>query len=334
MPETKANSGGEISVNDDLLAIGEVARCLELSVEKVRKLADSDELPCERTPGGHRRFREDDVAAYEEGREVTRRTATQPRQPRHRSPKRRVLYAPIFDDYQEDWENTDLDELHKLEEPAQRPVSQMVKRVPQQPAQVQLPTLDDKKAKREQEELQRKTEEEERRLQSLKNKGLASIPWDVPATWRARVVADLERYVTPQNFPSWISSYDQLNMVKARVEDALQPYRDQQAKEREKREADAARASADAERQKAKADREAAKRQAEEDAQRRIQSLVSHGRMYATRSLRSVDARDRYRIRRDIESALNEEVESDWTDGDVEDLVDEVLGDWRDDDDG
>lgn len=42
----------------------DVAKLLEVDESTVRRLSDSGELPCWRTPGGHRRFSADEVQKY------------------------------------------------------------------------------------------------------------------------------------------------------------------------------------------------------------------------------------------------------------------------------
>lgn len=62
------------------------------------------------------------------------------------------------------------------------------------------------------------------RLDSIKRYGLASIPFDVPATWRAMVIADLERFVPATQFPKHVSNIEAHNIVAARVQEVLSPF--------------------------------------------------------------------------------------------------------------
>ncbi len=71
---------------------------------------------------------------------------------------------------------------------------------------------------------------------------------------------------------------------------------------------------------------------AEEEATRQIQMLIDHGTRYANRELRAFDAGIRWKVRRDVEEALKEEVKADWGEEDVEELVDEVLDEWEEED--
>lgn len=47
--------------SDYSLTSGDAARRLGVNVDTVQRWADSDKLPCLRTPGGFRRFRPEDV---------------------------------------------------------------------------------------------------------------------------------------------------------------------------------------------------------------------------------------------------------------------------------
>ncbi len=73
-----------------MLRIGEVADRLGLSVEHVRRLTNTGELACTRTAGGHRRFPENDVVAFETGARRPART--------HPGRARGRVRTPIFDD--------------------------------------------------------------------------------------------------------------------------------------------------------------------------------------------------------------------------------------------
>jgi excisionase family DNA binding protein len=50
-------------VNEYRLGVPEVAAILGVDEKSVRSWADAGQLPCWRTPGGHRRFRRSDVEA-------------------------------------------------------------------------------------------------------------------------------------------------------------------------------------------------------------------------------------------------------------------------------
>jgi len=45
----------------DTVTVGEAAALLKVSTKTIQRMADSGKLPCEKTPGGQRRFRREDV---------------------------------------------------------------------------------------------------------------------------------------------------------------------------------------------------------------------------------------------------------------------------------
>jgi hypothetical protein len=66
---------------------------------------------------------------------------------------------------------------------------------------------------------------------------------------------------------------------------------------------------------------------------RRVQALITQGMTYADRELEEFDFLDCSEIRSDVERALREEVKADWSQRDVEMLVDEVIDEEGDEDD-
>jgi len=52
-----------VDVADELVTTGVAARLAQLSMDTIRRAADSGKLPFTRTPGGQRRFRRGDVEA-------------------------------------------------------------------------------------------------------------------------------------------------------------------------------------------------------------------------------------------------------------------------------
>ncbi len=310
-----------------MLRIGEVADRLGLSVEHVRRLTNTGELSCTRTAGGHRRFPEDDVAAFEAGHGPGQPQPPPPVQ-RPRPHVRHRPYTPIFDDYPEEteyvgelrehdddeWQEPDVEPKHaptrtRRPRAATPPADRIVP-----PPSVASPSVDDA----EEREAAENAREEAARLQNLKNLGMAHIPYDVPPRWHAKVVAELEHRVTAQHIPPWVPSHEQHTVVRGVVEDVLQPYHDEIAQQKARKEAEAAKAKA--------------KAAAKEEATRQIQALINHGTSYANRELREFDTGIRWKVRRDVEEALKEEVKADWGEEDVEELVDEVLDEWEEED--
>jgi hypothetical protein len=57
----------------------------------------------------------------------------------------------------------------------------------------------------------------------------------------------------------------------------------------------------------------------------------AHGVAYANQELNDFNVLDRWEIRPEVEKAPREDVRSDWSERDVEELVDDVLDEWDDD---
>src|SRR5438034_6280123 len=77
----------------------EAARYLGLSVDKVRQLDESGELPAERTKGGHRRFSRRSLDAYlakQDGRNKPK--AQRPTLPPRPAARRQPAPEPVDDD--------------------------------------------------------------------------------------------------------------------------------------------------------------------------------------------------------------------------------------------
>jgi hypothetical protein len=149
---------------------------------------------------------------------------------------------------------------------------------------------------------------EQLRLQTIKGDGRSAMPWNLPAGWQGKVIADLERFVTPIQFPADLSHAKAVEIVRARVAEVLKPYH--QAEERAKRE-----------------------KQAKEQADRRRAALIAHGNNYAWRETTDWDWPASYEARDEVKKVLERDVEDDWTEREVENAVDEVLDEWDDDED-
>jgi hypothetical protein len=156
---------------------------------------------------------------------------------------------------------------------------------------------------------------------ALKNVGLASIPLDVPPEWRARVVDELQTYVTADNFPSWAPSYEHQQMVHAKVQEILQPLREEQDREHQ-------RCQKEQQREQKRLRRERERQEAERDRQ----SLISYGKRYARRALEEIHPHDRHKARRELEKILDGEIGTDWEKDDVEELVDDTVASFFEED--
>ena len=145
------------------------------------------------------------------------------------------------------------------------------------------------------------------RLNGIKQSAMFTIPWDVPDTWRARVVADLEDFVTTRQFPAHLPPWETSRIARARVLEVIQPFRDQEAAE-------------------------TARKAAQQQAAQRITTLRTHGATYATQEMAAWDWSDQAEARRLVSSELEVKVKADWSERDVQRVVDDVLSDWDDDD--
>jgi excisionase family DNA binding protein len=286
----------------------EAARYLDVSVDKVRQLDQSGELPAERTKGGHRRFSRKALDAYlaRNGRRG---------KPKEERPKPRSRPVARLEPDPESFEG-DLEAF----EPGDEEFEPFVEAPPPPP-----PPLDpQEKFAREREERRKRDVEEaqQRRLATLKQYGLSQIGWGVPDSWHARVAAALESYVTLKTFPAWVSDVDAYRIVRGKVEEVLQPYHDEVARkkaEETRREEEAANK----------------RRQEEEEAQeeRRVQELINDGMRHArSETMFDWESDDRDRALRDVERMLKDSVESDWTEHEVKDAVNDELDEWEDDD--
>ena len=165
-------------------------------------------------------------------------------------------------------------------------------------------------------ELEQATEEraERSRITNLRSYGQSFIPYDATASSRSAVIEELDSYVTARRFPPSTDTWEARRAVEARVEAILEPFK----------EAAARRAAEKAE--------EEARRAAEEQHERRVQSLIEHGKSRAFFATTRWESEDREEARADVEHALEDEVESDWSDQDVEELVDDLLEEWEEED--
>ena len=278
---------------------GQSARYLGVSVDTIRDLDESGELEAERTKGGHRRFSREKLDAYlgktKRGRNVRR--AAGARRPPPRASRAQRIPAPPEDD-PEDLELMDAEVEAAVDVPPPVPVP------PPNPLERLVRDMT--------EQLKRdRAEAPRRRLVALKQYGLNQVPWGVPDSWRAKVATALEGYVTLENFPSWVSDQQAYAFARGKVEELLQPYRDEVAREQQ----------------------EAARGQQQAQDQRCVQALIDYGKRYASgETLSDLESDDRARALRDVERMLKDSVESDWTEHEVKDAVNDELDEWEDDD--
>jgi hypothetical protein len=146
-------------------------------------------------------------------------------------------------------------------------------------------------------------EAERKRLLGLKEYGQELMRWTLfPADVKAEVVADLEANVTAQRFPTWVPEYQAREFVKGRVDAVVKRHQD--AKDRKTK---------------------------EEQDERRIDALISSAMSYTRSETVEWESADQRAAMRDVERALEDEVEADWSDADARRVVDEELADWEED---
>jgi len=304
------------------LSIGETAKRLGLEVDTVRKMERDGRIRAIRTDGGHRRFLEEEVERVRKSRSKSGRAKTAPPRRRRRAsnrpiPKRNPNTGEFVGEdfaFGEDFEDCDeelsIDELEEAELTRYRPAPPPIQYTPTPqktqpppevfPALAMLralnPPLDPANADRV-------------RLQNIKGLGRAAIPWNAPAEWQGKVIAELERFVTTTQFPAELSLYKAAEIVGARVKTVLRPW--QEAEEQLKR-----------------------AKEAKEASDRHRTALLSHGNEYARRETTDWDWSPRSDARAEVIKVLARDVEPDWTEHEVENLVDEVLADWGDDENG
>jgi excisionase family DNA binding protein len=277
------------------LTISETAKRLRLKVDTVRRLERGGFIRAERTDGGHRRFREEEVERYRKARKAAGKRRPPPAPRQSRSPAEQPGEVMILEeDAPEDFDEFD---LIRPQPPPKRsaPVSWFTPIIPARPVP-ESPSPGAADAARER-------REEATRLQSIKNHGLGTIPFNIPAIWRGKVVADLEGFVTPTQFPKYLPFPEAANIVRARVEELLAPYHEGLAREK-------------------------AEKKAQEAARRRVEALRSHGRSYAARQTRLWGWQETQDATKEVGETLTAEVDADWSERDVEDVVDEILDEW------
>ena len=304
------------------LTIGETAKRLGLEVDTVRKLERAGRIRAVRTSGGHRRFTEEEVERFRKSRSKSGRAKSAPPRRRSRASNRAIPNRNpstgefvgedvVFADDSEDFdEELSVDELEEAELTSYRPAPPPpIRYTP--PPQKPLPRPGESDALfalRALTPLPDPGLADRLRLQNIKGLGRAAIPWNTPAEWQGKVIAELERFVTTTQFPADLSLYKAAEIVRARVETVLRPWRE--AEEQAKR-----------------------AKEAQEAAERHRKSLIAHGNEYARPGNHRLGLSAKWDAREEVGKVLTRDVEPDWTEDDVEDLVDEVLDEWDDDED-
>ncbi len=305
------------------LTIGETAKRLNLEVDTVRKLERAGKIRAVRTKGGHRRFTEEEIDRFRRNRRKKSGAKPKPakrRRPGTRSATRRhpvsgefvnspVEFADDLEELEEDLPFDEFDDEYErnVYQPPPPPPLPRPSSVPQvapprpavfAPAPAPVPPAPKVLT----------GFADQPRLQNIKSYGRSAVPWGVPSEWEGKVIADLERFVTPIQFPPDLSFSKAVDIVRARVEEVLRPHRE--AVEKATRD-----------------------KKAKEEADRRRAALTAHGVEYANRETSDWDWSPMTEARGEVNTVLNRDVEDDWTEHEVENAVDHVLDDWDDDED-
>ena len=156
---------------------------------------------------------------------------------------------------------------------------------------------------------------ENARLDELKSYGRSLIPYDATAGARSAVIETLASYVNASRYPATTPSWEARQAIDAKVAAVLEPFNAEAARVAEMKAAKEARI---------------ALRVRDE---RRLDSLIEHGKSHAFAKTVAWDVDDAEEARADVLEALENEVEPDWTDREVDELVDavldEVLKEWN-----
>lgn len=162
------------------------------------------------------------------------------------------------------------------------------------------------------EELRAANEEraERDRIANLKSFGRSLIPFGATPSARSAVLEALNDYVTARRFPPSTTTWEAREAIRAKVESVLEPYNEAAAR-------------------KAQAN---ARRAEEEREQEHVARLIERGKSRASMKTLRWDHEDARDARADVLEALEGDVQSDWTERDVENLVDDVLEEWEETD--
>jgi excisionase family DNA binding protein len=305
-------STGDHSPKDRFLRISEAAAIVGVSVDTLRHWDSTGVLHAHRTPSGQRQYLLRDVEEYvrrKKGTAPALRTAATPNSP---TPKAAPAQA---------WAQRPTIRGRPLgpmgpwdDEVAEANAQVQILRAQAESDALRRASTAEAEAAARRAEDQRVASEMERRLEELKSFG-RSLAINLPANWMARVVAMLEEFVTARQFPRSLSDREAYVMVRAHVDHLVTELRvkDDEANSRAW----------------AKMDRE------REDTRRaqRLEVLLNHGRHLGTVNTIGWERDDRVRALRDIDRELRAQVQSDWNEDDVRDLITEILEDWLADED-
>ena len=269
-----------------LFSVAEAADRLGVCADTIRDLTDRGALKSLRTPGGHRRFRAEDLESLDldsPAPVLNPPESSDLSSPARSGPERAPKIPPWKERVEE--ERADLEVL-KLRRSARDLHEEDRCRQEREAAAAAVV------------ECRRR---EETRLEALRSFGLSQAQ-DVPVQWQARVVKDLQRYVSPEQVPLQLSDDQARAFVSVRGQRILKPYRIVMARAEEKRHREA-----------------------------RRKSLLDSGNHAASLRTLWVDSPGpQEEARTAVAAELEDRVDADWTEPEVKDLVNEVLEEWDD----
>jgi len=202
--------------------IGQTAKRLDLEVDTLRKLERAGKIRAVRTSGGHRRFTEEEIDRFRRNRR--KKSGAKPKPAKRRGPGTRSATRrhPMSGEFvgtaldsvdldsemgEGDFPVDDLDDddiqPYRPPPPAPprpNPVPQVTPWTPPKPADSVPPPAPPRPAP-----LVDSGIADRLQLQTIKNYGRSAIPWNTPAEWEGKVIADLERFVTQIQFPADLS---------------------------------------------------------------------------------------------------------------------------------
>jgi len=275
----------------------DAAELLGISPDTLRRWERNGLIQAERTPGGQRRYSEDDLSTLlERHAEDSHLDQSEPTiVSEQQRPTRVAGDVPP-------WERKVREEQAELEVTKIRAAraalirAERDERERREKREAESQRLKAAEAA-ERERIDRFEAAQKKRLADLRAYGELCAVW-APAEYQAKVARDLISSVNVEDYPPNVPDHHARAQVNARVEELLAPWKEGEDKKR---------------------------RQLERD--QRVKALILSGRWYAQSETRDWDRRDAERAMREAERAMKEDVDADWSEDDVRDLVDDVLDD-------
>jgi DNA-binding transcriptional MerR regulator len=290
---------------DRSLSPRDAADKLGISPDTLRRWEREGLIHCERTPGGQRRYREEEIASMLDGRpsEPCRRPMLGPPAVRSLDDAAEQAHSRPPAPQVAPWERRVREEQADLEVTRIRSERAALLRAERAERETRERAANDVERSAATRAAQRERiaafeAAQEKRLNELRAYGKVCAVW-APAEYQANVVRDLLSSVDLDRYPPDLPDHLARVHVNARVEKLLKPWRDGEARKRAKLES-----------------------------QRKLDSLVLIGKWHAQIETRQWDRRAADRANREVDRALRDELDPDWTNDDVRDLVDDVLDEW------